>query len=190
MEEWFETSPEATIHSGIRRLAKKLKNGDSVVLDDCNPTEKARSALVSALRKQSIEFTLEGVEFRPKGGILQCGVSAEFLLAAKAEEIERQRLDLNAHIDISDDDEVESDPDSGSDDGEENTNKNKSRKGLEEILGSSEDHTKVERRRQEMLKVRIEWVPFVKGNVLSASLIGRFETFVVFKRNGLRWPTV
>lgn len=123
MEEWFETSPEATIHSGIRRLAKKLKNGDSVVLDDCNPTEKARSALVSALRKQSIEFTLEGVEFRPKGGILQCSVSAEFLLAAKAEEIERQRLDLKAHIDISDDDEVDSDPDSGSDGEEGNSDK-------------------------------------------------------------------
>lgn len=168
MEEWFETGPEATIHNGIRRVSKKLKNGDSVVLDDCNPSEKARSALVAALRKQSIEFTLEGVEFRPKGGILQCNVMAEILLAAKAEELERQRLDMKACIEISDDEENESASESDSENKEGSNNKKPSRVGLEEILGSSEEHTKVERRRQEMLKVRTHWMQFVRWGVLSA----------------------
>ena len=155
LEEWFEKNAEATLHKGIGVIAKKLKNGDSVVLDDCNPTEKARNALIASLRKQAGDFRLEGVEFRPKGGLLQSQVAAQFLSAQLSEDDERQRLNLVVDLDLSDDDDDDSvlDLDQDSDASEGDKDKHSSRRGLAQILASNDDHTKSERRRQDMLKV-------------------------------------
>jgi len=142
----MEKTSEATLHGGIRRLAKRLKDGDSVVLDDCNPTAGARTSLMAALRKQGADFILEGVEFRPKGGLLQCRVVAQFMSAAEAERIEGERLTLSVDIDSSDE------SDSGDD--EDGTRHAAQSKGSLLSLLSVQDHTLLERRREDILKVR------------------------------------
>jgi hypothetical protein len=164
LEEWFEKNAEATLHKGIGVIAKKLKDGDSVVLDDCNPTEKARNALIASLRKQAGDFRLEGVEFRPKGGLLQSQVAAQFLSAQLSEDDERQRLNLVVDLDLSDDDDDDDDSvmdlDQDSDASEGDKDKHSSRRGLAQILASNDDHTKSERRRQDMLK---DWDSMANG---------------------------
>lgn len=142
----MERGPEATFHSGIRRLAKKLKDGDSVVLDDCNPTLSARSSLIASLKKQGADFTLEGIEFRPKGGLLQCRVVAQVLAAAEAERLEVERLTLSVDVESSDEEDSESDED------------NKTSGGLESVLSRSSDLSQRERRREEVLMVRSSYL--------------------------------
>jgi hypothetical protein len=150
MEEWFEDSPSATLHGGIRKVAKRLKDGDSVVLDDCNPSEKARESLITALRKQVPDFILEGVEFRPKGGLAQSQVGSEFVSASESEKLELERLHMSIDVDSSD-----SSSNEESDESDEDVSdkpKQPTRRGLEQILDSG-GHGRTERRRQEILKV-------------------------------------
>ena len=148
----MERSPEATFHGGIRKLARRLKDGDSVVLDDCNPTLSARASLIASLKKQGAQFLLEGIEFRPKGGLLQCRVVAQFLAAAEAERLELERITMSIDIDSSDD--------SGSDPGEDKSDGERvEARGLESVL-SSQDAINLDRRREEILKVRYFWSSF------------------------------
>lgn len=146
LAEWLERGEEASLHSGIRRLAKKLKDGDSVILDDCNPTAKGRASIVAALKTAGADFVLEGIEFRPQGGLAQARVGAEFVSAAEAAKLEDERLHMTIDIDSSDE---ESEDDSASD--AEESGKGKKR-GLERIL-SSDSELQADRRRQETLKV-------------------------------------
>lgn len=102
LEEWLSKGVKSTLHAGIKKLIEMLNNGDSVVLDDCNPTEKARTALIASLRKQANEFILEGIEFRPKGGVIQSKVAAEFASAQEAEEIETLMSKKSIELDSDD----------------------------------------------------------------------------------------
>jgi hypothetical protein len=152
LEELLAKDKEATLHGGIRRLAAKLKNGDSVVLDDCNPSQKSRASLISSLRKLVHEFELEGIEFRPKGGLTQCRVAAEFASAQEAEELEKDRLFLPFRVDSSD--EEDSDSEDGDMDEEEGAKEGKKKpQGLEGLLAS--EHVQLDRKRQSTLAVRL-----------------------------------
>lgn len=136
------------MHSGIRRLAKKLKDGDSVVLDDCNPSTKSRASIIDTLKKAGADFVLEGVEFRPLGGLAMSQIGAELVSAAEAESVEYERLHLTVDLDSSDEDDEEP-----SDDDEEAPNAGEKKRGLERIL-SSEHDVQASRRRREIIKVR------------------------------------
>lgn len=137
------------MHSGIRRLAKKLKDGDSVVLDDCNPSSKARASLLSSLKKAGADFTLEGIEFRPQGGLLMSQIGAEVASASELEKTEYERLNVTIDLDSSDED----DDDLGGESDEEEE-KGERKRGLERIL-TSEDDVQASRRRRDMIKVRL-----------------------------------
>lgn len=138
----MDRNKEATLHSGIRRLSKKLQEGDSVVLDDCNASSKARSSIISALKKAEIEFVLEGVEFRPQGGLAMSQIGVEFSSAAEMEKVELERLNLTIDLESSDDEDEEESNESD----EENKHENKKR-GLERILDSETDLLASRRRR-------------------------------------------
>lgn len=136
------------MHGGIKRLAKRLKDGDSMVLDDCNPTEKGRASLISALKKLGADFTLEGIEMRPKGGLLQSRIAAEFALAQDAEYWEIQRLRVTNFVDLSDEESSSSSSDS-EDDGEAHG------EALDPTNQNDDDsHAQLYRERQKLLNVR------------------------------------
>lgn len=142
MEEWL-SKPKNSLHSGIKKLCQKLSQGDSVVLDDCNPTQKGRQSIIAAVKKQVPGVKIEGIEFRPNGGLFQSQLATEWASAATFENQENDRLHMS--IDLSSDDSQDSDSDDDDERGGRQSN-------LDALLAS--DPLQKEKQRSSTLNVR------------------------------------